>query len=260
MSKSSSKSIPRSSARPGRRWWLLLGLPLWAAACFFAVQWLIGLVIGLFGDQLGRFNPALVQACLSAAIYILTLVLIIGVPWWLLRLRTTSQQLGVSRSVAWLDVLVAPLAYVACLLVSLVVLNLITGLVPQFDAQQTQEVGFSGLTTRYEYWLAFATLVMVAPLAEELLFRGYLYGKLRAAGIPFWIVALVVSAVFAAAHGQWNVAIDTFILSLGLCVLRAWTGSIWAGMVVHMIKNGLAFYLLFINPTLMQQLQSAGGM
>jgi membrane protease YdiL (CAAX protease family) len=54
--------------------------------------------------------------------------------------------------------------------------------------------------------------------------------------------------VFGAVHGQWNVAIDVFSLSLIMCGLREITGNIWAGALLHMLKNGLAFYILFINP------------
>jgi membrane protease YdiL (CAAX protease family) len=53
-----------------------------------------------------------------------------------------------------------------------------------------------------------------------------------------------------------NVALDVFILSIVMCGLREMTGSIWAGVVLHMMKNGLAFYLLFINTAL---LSTMGG-
>jgi membrane protease YdiL (CAAX protease family) len=55
---------------------------------------------------------------------------------------------------------------------------------------------------------------------------------------------------------QWAVALDTMVLSLMLCTLREYTGAIWAGVLVHAIKNGLAFYLLFINPNVIDQLQA----
>ncbi|RYZ49901.1 MAG: CPBP family intramembrane metalloprotease, partial [Sphingobacteriales bacterium] len=59
---------------------------------------------------------------------------------------------------------------------------------------------------------------------------------------------IVTSIVFGAIHGQWNVAVDVFALSLILCSLREITGSIWAGVLLHMLKNGIAFYFLFIGP------------
>jgi membrane protease YdiL (CAAX protease family) len=124
---------------------------------------------------------------------------------------------------------------------------------PQVDLQQSQEIGFQNLSGYSQYLLAFITLVIVAPIAEEVLFRGYLYGKLRKHA-PIWLGALITSALFAVAHGQWNVAVDTFALSLVMCSLREITGSIWAGTLLHMMKNGLAFYFLFINPSVLSTL------
>ena len=119
------------------------------------------------------------------------------------------------------------------------------------------------LGASWQYVLAFMTMVVLAPLAEEMLFRGYLYGKLRKAA-PIWVSILVASLAFGLAHLwvggtalQWAVTIDTFVLSLMLCALREYTGAIWAGVLLHAIKNGLAFYLLFVNPNVVNQIQAA---
>jgi membrane protease YdiL (CAAX protease family) len=95
-------------------------------------------------------------------------------------------------------------------------------------------------------------LVVIAPFAEEILFRGYLYGKLRKS-IPTWLAMVVTSALFGAIHAQWNVGVDVFVLSMVACSLREVTGGIWAGILLHMLKNGLAFYILFINPSFLVQ-------
>ena len=96
-------------------------------------------------------------------------------------------------------------------------------------------------------------LVIIAPVAEELLFRGYLLGKLRKHA-PLWVAILVTSVIFGAIHLAWNVGIDVFALSIVLCVVRVVSGSLWPSIMLHMLKNGLAFYLLFINPTVLSTL------
>src|SRR5690606_8601947 len=120
-------------------------------------------------------------------------------------------------------------------------------LFPSFDAEQVQEVGFDNLSRYYEYALAFITLVVIAPVAEETLVRGYLYGKLRrvtsAAG-----AIIITSLLFSLMHFQWNVALAVLPLGILLAVLRETTGSIWAGILLHMLKNGLAFYFLYVSP------------
>ena len=94
---------------------------------------------------------------------------------------------------------------------------------------------------------------MVVPFAEEILFRGYLYGKLRRV-LPVWVAIIIVGLVFGGLHGAWNVAIDTFALNIILCYLRETTDGLWAPILLHMAKNGVAFYFLFINPVLLNTL------
>jgi len=95
--------------------------------------------------------------------------------------------------------------------------------------------------------------VIVAPVAEEIIFRGYLYGKLKKF-VPIWVAIVVTSLIFGAIHGAWNLAIDTFALSLILCLMREFTGNIWSSILLHMVKNGIAFYILFINSSLLTTL------
>ncbi len=83
--------------------------------------------------------------------------------------------------------------------------------------------------------------------------RGYLFGKLRRES-GFWLSAVITSAVFGFVHLQWNVGVDVFALSLVLCFLREKTGAIWAGMILHMLKNSVAYVLLFLQPELLKHL------
>ena len=53
---------------------------------------------------------------------------------------------------------------------------------------------------------------------------------------------------------QWAVAVDTFTLSLVMCAAREYTGAIWVPMMMHMMKNGIAFYFLFINTNAVDQI------
>ena len=57
---------------------------------------------------------------------------------------------------------------------------------------------------------------------------------------------LITSLVFGVMHFQWNVGVNVFALSVVLCVMREVTGTIYAGILLHMLKNGVAFYLLYV--------------
>jgi len=87
-------------------------------------------------------------------------------------------------------------------------------------------------------------VVLVAPVFEEIIFRGLLYTTLRArCTIPISIVGSAL--IFALAHGYGLVAFLTVFWS-GL--LWAWayerTGSIVPGICAHAINNGLVVYSL----------------
>lgn len=125
-----------------------------------------------------------------------------------------------------------------------VAISTIFGMLVNYDPNQAQDVGFND-PVGLELFLVFISLVVLAPLAEELLFRGFIFQGLRRR-LHFWPCAIFVSLLFALVHGQINVGLDVFALSLVLCWLREQTGSLWPSIILHAAKNGLAFLLLFV--------------
>lgn len=233
------------------RWRLLLVYPLWIYLGFNASQlliyWLIDLM-KLIGFPFKAFDEAVLATLIAAVIYVITIVITIVLPWKLLKKPTTREELGLSRLPTWTDIFMAPAATIIYFVLSAILVVLATSLFPGSGAEQ-QTTGFEGLSKSFELVLAFITLVVVAPIAEETLFRGYLFGKLRQ-HVPVWAAALVTSALFGFVHGSFILGVDTFALSLVLCYLRQSTGSIWASILVHMTKNGIAYFILFISPLL----------
>lgn len=217
--------------------------------------YLIAQLLVTVGVSFEGVNKTIINTVTAAVVYVFAAAIVIGGPQLWGRLLTTQRELGIDQPFKLRDLSLVPIAFIAYYVGSLLLITAVTALVPGFDIGQAQETGFADLTKTYEYILAFLTLVVLAPVAEELLFRGYLYGKLRR-WVAIWAGALLTSVVFGAIHGQWNVGLDVFVLSFVMCGLREMTGSIWAGMLLHMLKNGLAFYLLFINPVF---LHTIGG-
>jgi hypothetical protein len=239
-----------------RRLLMALILPAWIYVSFLAAQMLtIGLVwlIDVAHLPIRLLNENILATILAAFIYLATLGLAIGLPWLIKKKRVSLLDIGLQRLPSLSDIGLAPAGLIVYVILSSLLMLAASALFPWFDAGQIQDTGFSQLATRYEYILAFVTLVVVAPVAEEVLFRGYLLGKLKRF-LPIWVAIIITSLLFAAVHGAWNLAIDTFALSIVLCVLRQTTGSLWASILLHMIKNGIAFYLLFINPLLLHTL------
>ena len=64
--------------------------------------------------------------------------------------------------------------------------------------------------------------------------------------MPVWLITVVVSGLFGYVHGQLNVGIDVAMLSVVLVALRHTTGTIWPGILIHMVKNTIAFLAMFV--------------
>lgn len=86
--------------------------------------------------------------------------------------------------------------------------------------------------------LSFLAIVILAPLAEELFFRGWLYGALRAR-LSANVAIFVCAFVFAIAHwdGMGLYPIAVFAPGLVLTIIRERTGSAKATFLVHAIYN-----------------------
>ncbi len=88
--------------------------------------------------------------------------------------------------------------------------------------------------------LAFALLGMVLPLAEELFFRGFLYGSLAPLGrvTAFVLTTLLFSALHAQqTWGNWGALLAVTVTGATLTLLRAFSGSTLVSAVAHLLYN-----------------------
>jgi membrane protease YdiL (CAAX protease family) len=91
-----------------------------------------------------------------------------------------------------------------------------------------------------------ATAVLLAPPAEEILFRGVLYPAIKQAGFPrlaLWVSTLL----FAAVHGNVPTFVPLAVLALVLTALYERTDNLLAPITAHAVFNavGLVWMLLF---------------
>ena len=99
--------------------------------------------------------------------------------------------------------------------------------------------------------------VIVAPICEEIVFRGYFYPAAKKF-IGTWSAGICSALVFSAAHGSVAALLPIFLLGGLLVFLYEKTGSIWAPIAVHLCFNGATvgiqiaarFYDIPINPAL----------
>lgn len=228
---------------------LITGLILWAivalflaaiiqSVLFFALQRL-----GLF-DSITSNTETIIQ---GISLYVIMFAVLVGVPWLTFGWRSSLELLGITRGIRWIDIGLALSGLVLYFVLATLVMWLVGVFVPQVNLTEAQETGITS-PLGLERIFVFLLFVIIGPIMEELIFRGYLYGVLRKHGVSFILTTIIVSILFGAAHGQWNVGINVAVLSVMMCIGREITGTIWPAILIHMLKNGIAFYLLFVTP------------
>lgn len=83
--------------------------------------------------------------------------------------------------------------------------------------------------------MAFAVIVL-APVCEEILFRGYIYGATKRFSDRFF-ACLFSSLMFAVVHYNINALLPLFVLAILLTIAYELTGSIWAPISIHALFN-----------------------
>lgn len=226
-----------------KTWPFVVFVAAWVIVSMLLSQFVIGIPMMLIlGDNFSRPVWTGVYYVLT---YALSLFLILFVtPRLSKKFNTTPIELGLAHLPTFVDIGLAPIAYVVYIACANFITSLMSHL-PWFNADEAQDVGFNYLAGGGERVIAMLALVFIAPIAEEIIMRGWLYGKIRSK-LKVVPAILITSAVFALLHGQWNVAVTTFVLSVVLCGLHEITGTIWSGIILHMLSNGIAFYLLYV--------------
>lgn len=156
----------------------------------------------------------------------------------------------------------AYLAMLPMLLVGIIVSVILMGIMSMIQAPAAHEFAptgvphpianeaFNGSLVQAMITIFFVASVL-APLTEEIMFRGVLYRHMRdgSSRMARWasiiFAALFSSLIFAAIHPQGIVGIPVLTtLAFGFCLVRQWRGSLLAPMTMHAIHNGLATSVL----------------
>jgi membrane protease YdiL (CAAX protease family) len=223
--------------------WALPGLLATALAAFAAataVSFAMALALGIVAKPPQGRTPHEILA-LTAVADAALLAILFGLARWLL--RAGPRELGFrapSRADLRLALVAAPALWIGSILVNIAQIRLLgprpQSLVVSFGAHEGLEA----------FVLDVITGGVIAPLAEEPLFRGLVLGGL-AQRVPFAAAAVVSSLLFALTHGV-GVLAPIFALGLGLAYLYRRTGTLWAPIVAHALVNTISLVLLFTLP------------
>lgn len=229
---------------------------LFTIGVFFASQIAAAVLISLY-PAIKNWTAEQGSDWLESSVYaqfayiVIAETLAIWLIFWLLkRAHVIRSRIGLVKPVLR-DIGYALAGYGIYFVCYIVVILIATNVSSFIDVDQPQQVGFDSASSG-ELWLVFISLAVIPPIAEEIMFRGFLFSSLRGK-YRFRYAAVLTSLLFGIAHLQfgsgapllWLAGIDTFILSCVLCYLREKTGSLWAPILLHAVKNSVAFVALF---------------
>ena len=254
MDKAENPATKKQSVVPWNPWF---GIGF-AAVVFYASQLFAGVVVMIYPYaqhwSTTRSTDWLNSSTYAQFVYVLLAeAVMLGLLYlYLLRHSSTFKTIGLKRP-RWRDPLYGLLAAPAYYVVYLLMVGIVSHYVPGLNVDQHQDIGFSDVHGALQLSLTFISLVVLPPLAEEIMMRGFLYSSLKKI-MKIVPAAIATSLIFAALHlpeggaagPLYIAALDTFILSLFLVYLREKTGSLWASITLHAIKNGVAFLTLFV--------------
>jgi len=213
----------------------------------FAI-WLLGtavlesiahLIVGTLGGWRGPFADNLVY-CLGAAVTIAVILLIArltfarGLRGFGLRPRTIARDLGW----AWVDLLAVWPIVLAMIVATIYIGKALVD--PEFE--MPKHVGLELITESAALPLQVLIVflaVVIAPVVEEMLFRGMIQTTLRSyVGRP-WPAIIVTSALFASIHENPTHWPALFALAMGLGYSYEKSGSLFRPIFMHALFNGI---------------------
>jgi uncharacterized protein len=186
-------------------------------------------------DSLGLAASLTLQAALAATMVGVAFAVARPGEGW-----AAATELGLRRPLhpAIKASVLAYFAYIGCALV-------IAALIQPEQEDVTRELGADeGVLGTI---VAGFLIVCVAPVTEEVFFRGFMFNGLRR-GTSFAVAALVSAAIWGVFHytgeGSWGVVLQLTVFGIVLAWLYERTGSVYPTIAVHGFNNAVAFAIL----------------
>ena len=225
-----------------------LGRALCYLLLFILCQTLISVVYSLTISLYSLLNPGLtldpmelIFSCTDQIALISGLAtLIILAAFFLLRRKNPLRETGFHAThgrFVFTAIAVTPLLYAA--------VSLVLGLLP--EAWMAEYAEASASLNQKGVLITVAT-VLVAPLVEEIIFRGLILSRLNRV-LPGWLAVLLSALLFGVCHGQAVWMAYAFVLGVifGFFALRS--HSIWPSLCAHILFNGIGQIAVYVPET-----------
>lgn len=234
-----------------------IAIILFSASSFFGAQFAsvfialtLLLITGNNKDQAVDMlsNNPTVQLLVSLLVGVITLTIIYK---FLKRLNLNPKKILLLENKPNLSKVIDVVLLYGMYFLSLIVVTIVLGVFTNVDVNQSQELGITRPDDIAGKLTIFLMIVVLPPIIEEILFRGFLFNMLKKR-TTYIVAAILTSVLFGAAHLEydnlnWIAAIDTLIFSGFLIYIAQKHQSIYSSMILHGIKNSIAFYVLFVR-------------
>jgi membrane protease YdiL (CAAX protease family) len=222
--------VPPSARQPRWPWWL----PVLALLGTFAIA-TFALLIGV--AVTGKSKPT--SGVTIAATYVQDGGLVLcAVLFAFLTRKPTAWQFGLRPTRFWPAVGWLGLAWLGFFAFSAFWSVLMNAVGVKLDDNLPVQLGVNDSSAALV--LVAVLVCVIAPIAEEFFFRGFLFGALRGY-MKLWPAALITGLVFGLIHFKLEFLAPLAVLGVALCLLYAQTGSLLPCIALHSLNNSLAF-------------------
>jgi len=239
----SSDPIAIPTAAPPPPPWGLLGTIAWGAVgvcAWFAVQ--LAVIIAFIAWRNATAPGTIDMEKMANDGFLLAFVTILAAPAWIGVSAIAARWRG-WRARDYLA-LIPPrrgevVFGVACLAALLIGVDVVTHLLGRDVVPSFMTDAYKSARSSNSLVLFFAAVVIVAPISEEVAFRGFLFRGLSASWLGISGALIATSAAWTAMHVQYEAFTMTQIFLIGLLLgwIRWASGSTLLTILLHMLAN-----------------------
>jgi uncharacterized protein len=217
---------PSTPVRRTHRWGI--GAYVVVEAVFVGVSLLIGFTFLRGGVSVAPLTLALAVPTVLAA----------GTAVLITRLRGNGPRADLGLVFSWHDVRVGAAYGFGGLAITIPASLLYVVLVGANRASSAVGDVFAGLRSGPAAALGVVlVVVLLAPLCEEIVYRGLLWGAVERYAVPPWVPFVVTTLLFALAHFEFTRTPLLFVVALPIALARMRTGRLTASVVAHQVNN-----------------------
>lgn len=212
---------------PPHRWglWSYVVIEVLFLAVSFAIGWLL----------IGPEGPTALAVILGLSV---PTVLAAGAALLVTRIRGNGPRIDLGLHWTSRDVGIGLLFGFGGLVLSIPASLVFVAVVGEENATTAVGQAFDGIEVGWPVaLLVFVLVAFVAPLCEEIVYRGLLWGAVTKHGANRWVAFAITTVLFAVAHLELTRTPLLLVVALPIGLARVFTGRLPASIVAHQVNN-----------------------